>query len=370
MLRFIISAEKIRIINLTETSSLVRYLATVLSGLIAALLISSSISQAYAADLQALLVPSRNSTVASYIGVTTITLTYPAGSSISQELDGETKRISFTVNGTAGQQDAAGVGEAINAINIALLEANSPVQASKATISYSAVLRGDPTRATISYKTEIKPTLENYVLQHQGSSQIIDLEWRGIAISSPVVLNAPDIGEIEVNHPLGLLQSLYPSVAAKLSNTQAREIMDDPILDFKAFDFPLANWHQLFDPVGAYGGSAGLQGTEGATVLSVYAYGEGSLREGVFEAEEKDVSVSIDGADVQVHSITPPPSGQITIAGYSDEQEANGAEFASVSPDAPAGVQTSTGGFPIQVLLVLGGMMGAVAIFVLLKARK
>jgi LPXTG-motif cell wall-anchored protein len=33
-------------------------------------------------------------------------------------------------------------------------------------------------------------------------------------------------------------------------------------------------------------------------------------------------------------------------------------------------VQTSTGGFPIQVLLVLGGMMGAIAIFILFKARK
>ena len=32
--------------------------------------------------------------------------------------------------------------------------------------------------------------------------------------------------------------------------------------------------------------------------------------------------------------------------------------------------ETATGGFPIQVLLVLGGMMGAVAVFVLLKTRK
>jgi hypothetical protein len=31
---------------------------------------------------------------------------------------------------------------------------------------------------------------------------------------------------------------------------------------------------------------------------------------------------------------------------------------------------TATGGFPLQVLLVLGGMMGAVAVFVLVKARK
>lgn len=347
-----------------------KYYVSVLSGIISALLISSLASQAYAADLQALLIPSLDKTDASYIGVRTITLTYPADSSLAQELNGQNKRITFAVNGTAGQQDDAGVSQVIEFINNALLEANSPVQASAAKISYTAVLRGDSTRATISYKTEIKPTLEKFVLGSQGTSKIIDFEWRGIAINGPVILNAPDVGKIDVNHPVGLFQVFYPNVATKLMSTDAQEIMEDPILNFKAFDFPIASWHQLFDPVGAYGGGSGLQGTGGAKVLSVYAYGEGSLREGVHLPEEKDVSVNIDGADIAVHSTTPPPSGQITVAGYSDEQEADGAEFAVVSPDAPEGVQTSTGGFPIQVLLVLGGMMGAVAIFVLFKARK
>lgn len=367
---YYISAEKIRVINPAKASSLVKYFATVLSGIIAVLLISSVVSQAYAADLQALLVPSRDSTEASFIGVRSVTLAYPAGSSISQELEGQNRRISFTVNGTSGQQDAAGVGEAINLINAALLEANSPAQASKATITYTAVLRGEATRTVISYKTEIKPTLENYVLQNEGSSQIIDLEWRGLAILRPVVLNAKDIGEIDVNRPSGLLEALYPTVATKLLSTEAREIMEDPILNIEEFDFSIANWQQLFDPVCAYGCSAGLQGTEGARVLSVYSLGESSLREGAHTAKEKDASVSIDGADVKVHATTPPPSAQITIAGYSDEQEAEGGEFARVTLEAPAGVQTSSGGFPIQVLLVLGGMMGAIAIFILYRARK
>lgn len=347
-----------------------KYYATVFSGIIAALLISSFVSQAHAADLKALLVPTRDKVDASYIGVKTITLNYPAGSSLSQALDGQTRRISFTLNGTAGQQDETGVSQLINSINAALLEAKSPAQATAVTVSYSAVLRGDPTRTTISYKTEIEPTLEKYVLEVQGTSQIIDLEWRGIAINNPVVLNAPEIGEIDVNHPIGLLQALYPDLAEKLLNSQAKDIMEEPILNFKPFDFPMVSWHQLFDPVGAYGGVVDLQGTEGASVLSVYAYGEGSLREGIFVPEENDASASIDGADVAVHSTTPPPSGQITVAGFSNEQESGGTEFATVTADAPAGVQTSSGGFPIQVLLVLGGMMGAVAIFVLLKARK
>ena len=347
-----------------------KFYAAVYSGLIAALLLSSIVSQAYAADLKALLVPSRDKTEASYIGVRTITITYPAGSSLAQELDGESKRIDFSLNGTAGAQNDTGIAQVINSVNRALAEVKSPAQASSSVLQYNAVLRGEPTRTIISYKVEIKPTLENFVLSSDSSVDLIDLEWRGITIKDPVVVNSPDIGEINVNYPVGLLQALYPNVAEKLLSTPAKEIMQEPILNFEAFDFPMASWHQLFDPVGAYGGGVGLQGTEGASVLSVYAYGEGSLREGVHLAEEKDVSVSVDGSEVTVHSNTPPPSGQITVAGYSNEQESDGAEFALVTLDAPAGVQTSSGGFPIQVLLVLGGMMGAIAIFILYKARK
>ena len=349
-----------------------KYSATVFSGIIATLLISSFVSQAHAADLQALLVPARDSMVPSYIGVKTITLNYPDGSSLSQALDGEIQRISFSLNGTAGQENGAGVSQLINSVNAALLEANSPAQASAVTVSYSAILRGDPTRATVSYKVELEPTLENYVLNVQESegSRLIDLEWRGIAVNNPVVVNAPDIGEIDINRPIGLFQALYPDVAGSLLDSQASEIMGDPIMNYKAFDFPMASWHTLFDPVGIYGDAVALQGTEGASVLSVYAYGEGSIREGVHLAEEHDVSATIDGANVDVHSITPPPSAQITVAGYSNVQESGGAEFSTVTADAPAGVQTSTGGFPIQVLLVFGGMMGAIAIFILFKARK
>ena len=347
-----------------------KHYAGVFSAIIAVLLISSFVSQAHAADVKALLVPATGKTEVSYIGVRTISLAYPAGSSLAQALDGQNKRIDFSLNGTASAQDDTGMGQVISAINRALAEAKSPAQASSSILQYNAVLRGEPTRTLISYKVEIKPTLANYVLSSDSSGDIIDLEWRGIAINDAVVVNAPDIGKIDVNHPVGLLNVFYPEVAEKLLSTQAKEIMEDPILNFKVFDFPMASWHQLFDPVRAYGGSVELQGTEGASVLSVYAYGEGSLREGVHVAEEKDVSVSIDGSDIKVHSNTPPPSGQITVAGFSNEQESDGAEFALVTLDAPAGVQTSSGGFPIQVLLVLGGMMGAVAIFVLLKARK
>jgi hypothetical protein len=351
----------------------VKYFHIGLYGILAALLISSFIYQSYAADLTATLVPDRDRSEASYVGVRTLTLGYPAGSSVAQELDGKNERIQFTLNGTAaGQNDSAMTG-VIAAINRALIQAKSPVQVSEADLSYTGVLRGSPTSTVISYKVEIKPTLEKFVLQGaQGgqSGQLVDLEWRGITVSEPVVVNAPDVGQININYPIGLLQILHPTLAQKLESTQAKEILEEPILNFQDFNAPMSSWHRLFDPVGAYGGSVNLTGIEGAKALSVYSLGESSLREGAHGTEEKDSTASIDGVEVKVHSATPPPSGQIQIAGYANQQESGGLEYATVTSEAPSGAQTSSGGFPIQVLLVLGGMMGAIAIFILFKARK
>jgi hypothetical protein len=351
----------------------VKYFTLVVSGILAILLISFFVTQAYAADLAASVSPESGIAEASFRGVRTLTLEYPAGSTLAQELNGQNQRVEFTLNGTtATGQNNTGMSGLIAALNRAFIQADSPVQASQAVVSFSGVLRGGPTSTVISYSIDLQPTLERFVLQGgEGgqTGQLVDLEWRGITINEPLVVNAPDVGQININYPIGLLQALYPSLAQKLENSQASEVLNEPILNFEEFNAPMTTWHVLFDPVGAYGGSVGLE-TGGANALSVYSLGESSLREGAHGIQERDATATIDGATVNVHSTTPPPSGQIQIAGYSDHRESGGAWYSIVTAEAPEGAQTSTGGFPIQVLLVLGGMMGAIAIFILFKARK
>jgi hypothetical protein len=374
MLLIIIGDYGIKVINEVHRTLFVKYFTSVLSGILAVLLISGIINQAYAADLAAALNPATDiSNNASYIGVRTLTLQYPAGSALAQELDGQNRRVEFSLNSTTAGLNDTGMSNLVVALNRAFVQAESPVQASQAFVSYSGVLRGGPTSTVISYRVDVQPTLEKYVLptgEAGQSSRVVDLEWRGITINEPLVVNAPDVGQININYPIGLLQALYPTVAQKFESTQAREIMDEPILNFDDFNAPMDTWHLLFDPVGTYGGSVGLSGTGGAKALSVYSLGESSLREGTHTIQEKDATATIDGANVNVHSATPPPSGQIQIAGYSKAQESGGSWFATVTTEAPEGAQTSSGGFPIQVLLVFGGMMGAIAIFILFKARK
>ena len=88
------------------------------------------------------------------------------------------------------------------------------------------------------------------------------------------------------------------------------------------------------------------------------------------EAKESDASAVIDGTNVEVHGSHPPPSGQIQIGGFATVTKSGNSEVAFVTENAPEGTSTATGGFPLQVLLILAGMMAAVSVFVLWKARK
>lgn len=346
-----------------------KHFTAAFSAAVAALLISGFVSQAFATDLHVTLVPERNKTQVSFVGVRVLEISHPSGSSVEQGFD--EYRISFKMNGTAGQQDDSGVSQLIGAVNQALLNAKSPAHATAIELTYNVIIRSDASRTIINYKVELTPTLEDYLLQAEAGQvgHIVDLEWRGIVVDGPIILSSPE-GKFDVNRPIGLIQLRYPDIAEKFANSQAKEIMEDSLMNFEDFDAPMSSWQFLFDPVGAYGGGVGLQGTEGAKVISVFALGEGSIREGAYEPEEKEVTVNIDGANVRVHSNNPPPSAQIQIAGYADDQTSEAGDFALVTADAPAGITTSTGGFPIQVLLVFGGMMGAIAIFILFKARK
>jgi hypothetical protein len=147
--------------------------------------------------------------------------------------------------------------------------------------------------------------------------------------------------------------------------------MQDPILNFQTIGASMDIWHFLFDPTGSIAGASGLFSQQpGSRAVSVYALGESSLREGTYTEQTKDASATINGETVGVHASTPPPSAQIQIAGFSRTQKSgNGGDVAYVSAQAPAGTVTATGGFPTQVLLVFGGMMGGIAVFVLFKSR-
>ena len=216
--------------------------------------------------------------------------------------------------------------------------------------------------------------ISNFVLQKTNGTQntVVDIDWRSIVVNDPLIVDAPKYGKISVNYPIGLLQAIHPDLVQQISKSQSVDIFKAPLLNFETVGIPMDRWHFLFDPTGSLAGVAGSGFTEqgGARAVSIYSLGESSFREGTFTEQTSDSTATLDNTQVQVHSSTPPPSAQLQIAGFAKIQKSGNNELAFVSTQAPAGNVTATGSFPLQVLLVFGGMMGAVAVFVLVKARK
>lgn len=335
--------------------------------IIAALLIASFANEAYAAQIDAALIPEFDRAAGSFVGVKFVTITYETGSAMAALFNGRTERIEFSMNGT----NATGMSELIVKANQALIRVQSPVNVTSANLTYTGVLRGGPDRLTLTYSVEFTPTYTGFKLDRNATDNIlIDINWRGFVISEPVYVNAPERGEINVNQPIGLLQATFPEFADKLVSTEARTIMTEPILDFSEIgSMSMERWHVLFDPTfSQVSGNDIFKGDFGrAKVLSVYSLGECSIREGCPPPKEGDASVNIDGTAVRVHISTPQPNSHIEIAGFTSIETVAGHETIRVSlvdksPELPL--------FTIQVLFVFAGMMAAIAIFVLFRSRK
>ena len=164
----------------------------------------------------------------------------------------------------------------------------------------------------------------------------------------------------------------HPVLAEKLLSTRtSSEILASPVLDFRAIGTSdLNTWHWLFDPTAILAtqiNSTGLQGLGSARVISVYSYGECSLRQICPSLNDHSIQVNIDNSLVTIRPTTTLPSAQIQVAGYSTIEQLANAQILSVDL-LQTPVKTSDQ-FPLQVLVIFGGMMGAIAIFVLAKAR-
>jgi hypothetical protein len=342
--------------------------AVVLACIISTIFITGFISHTSAVQITAFLSPQTNSAQPDLTAVRFLTLNYDPGSALAQQFNGKAEHLRFTVNGTGGE-----LSQLISTFNQDIAsEKQSPVRINNATLQYTADLIGEPNQLLVSYKVDLKPFISGYVLQQNGpQGSVIDLDWRSVVVNPPLIVDTPKYGKVNVNYPIGLFQVLHPQLAQQLLNSPAAAIMQEPLFNFQPVGRSMDTWHFLFDPTGSVAGSSGLfNAPTGSRAVSVYALGESSLREGTFTEQVKDATATINGQTVGVHASTPPPSAQIQIPGFSKTQKTGNSEVAYVTTQAPQGTVTATGGFPIQVLLVFGGMMGAVAVFVLFKTRK
>lgn len=328
-------------------------------------ILSSFASQIYAIEVTTVVIPSLNEAQAQFTGDGIVTITYDPNSALSKNLTGFDENVKFKAN-----MSTPGMQELVSTINQVLNQKQTTARIQNATLDYNAQIHGTPGQLKISYLVRLKPLIQGVTLPNQNDTavNVIDMDWRSFVVPQSLNLQAPGLGEINVNYPIGLIQAKLPNFATQLAASDTEKLLEKPIFDFTLMGQSLDSWHFLFDPTGSQAGmlGSGFEEIAGAKVVSIFSLGESSFREGTFQDIEQEAKATIDGTTVNIHTFKSKPSGQIQIAGFAQLR----GQFITVSEDAPQGTNTATGGFPLQVLLILGGMMGAVAVFVLFKARK
>jgi len=338
------------------------------------ILLTSILIPAFAVQLDTLLMPERDRAEALYKSLTVIYIEYPNGGKLKSMLENVNEQIAFTAD-----KNTPGVQELIDKINQHLVnraERKSPVQVEDVKIDYKATLKGGSERATLEHLLKLDVLITRFVM-HTGSTSegtLIDLNWRGFNIDEPVIVKTEEHGDIEINFPSGYFYAKQPDVMKVLENSEAATILGQPSIDHREFtDLALDKWHWSFDPTGSITEAErfGFKEIGGANVVTFFALGEGSIREGIHREKFTEVNVVVDGDQYVVRNTAPPSSASIQILGYATESIQGTDEGAIVFEYAPEGSGRSyTGGFPITVLAVFGAMLGAVAGFVLWRANK
>lgn len=339
---------------------------------LASILITSAMIPAFAIQLDTLLIPKRDKAEALYKAISVVYIEYPNGGKLQSMLQNTNDQIEFKAD-----KNTVGMQELINRINNNLVrEKSSPVIVEDVKVDYKAVLKADERRAVLEHNVKLDVLITRFVLNIGSTSEgtLIDLNWRGLHIDEPVVLTTEKYGDVEINFPSGYYYNKNPEVMKALESTDAMKVLSSPSIDFRELtDVPINKWHWLFDPTGSIKESErfGFTEVEGANVITFFALGEGSLREGIHREKTTKVDVAVDGVKYMIRSTSPPSSATIQITGYATESIQGSDEGALVFDFVPEGAGKSyTGGFPIVVLAVLGGLMGAVAGFVLWRANK
>ncbi|MEM4310490.1 MAG: hypothetical protein QXS98_06825 [Candidatus Nitrosocaldus sp.] len=310
-----------------------------------------------------------------FLSVRVSTIEHPQGGKLKDMLAGVNEKIIFRANDTT-----PGIEVLKEKINEGLLEAGSPAKVKEVReVVYNVALQDDGMKITMQQSLTLKLLLTGIVIQEAVYDQpaIIDLNWRGFKVNGqvPITLNADGTTvKMDINTMRGYLEVKYPEVVSLLSkDSKFSEMLDDPLINYERIkELPITQWHKLINALQSMAEAEKWGVREPAPAVTVVSAGEGSLREGQHPPRILSAQANIDGSTYYMTIQDPPISATLDIYYWAEPIRDNHGDAARVYLSDPGEklVQSSTGNFPLMVLLAFAGMMGAIAGFVIWRANK
>jgi hypothetical protein len=289
----------------------------------------------------------------------TVFIEYPNGGALFDVLRSSDWKVSGTADATN-----PGVQELMMKLNQGIQDDGSQATISDLNVLYEFQLTGRSIQTSIDYRVILEGTITNYVITEDSQKKLVDLGWRGLSTTSSIMIDG-----IDINIPLGILQTQEPIIYNTFVGTEAEDVLNRELInaDF-ILEQPMTNWHFLFDPTGinADASTFGLDDSIAGFVVSSWTMGESSIREGrqverVYEAE-----VMADEL-YTVRSVQSSDQANLHIIGFGAIDVLDSVEIVGVTPTPPEDyMTTSTGGFPIMVIYGMAGMaaIGGIGFFI------
>ena len=330
----------------------------VFSVLLATLIIFTTSTSAWAAQLDARINPNNQASNFEMKYQRTVFIEYNEGGQIADVLRGKSWETTIMADSSN-----PGVADLMQKLNDKLASDGSGVRIFDLNVDYSATLTGRAINTAIDYKIILTGTLTNYVITQDRDRSLVDMGWRGITVYGPIVIDG-----VEINLPISILKDNEATVYSHIAGTEGEALLSENLINADGIkNQPLTNWHFLFDPTGINVDASqyGLAEDIAGFVVSGYTMGESSIREGRQVEQEKEAHFTADRNYV-VRSVQSADNANIHVIGFGAIDNLAGLEIVGVTPTPPEGfATTSTGGFPVGIIYGMAGLaaVGGGAIF-------
>ena len=334
--------------------------AIILTILLAGLIVIGTSAPAFGAQLDTRINPNNAESPFKMSYLKTVFIEYPNGGVLFDTLS----TSQWIVSGTADSTNP-GVQELMSNLNNGIQSDGSQARISDLNVIYEFQLKGRSIQTSIDYRVVLEGTITDYIITEDSQKKLVDLGWRGLTTTSPITIDG-----IEINIPLGVLETEEPILYNTFVGTEAESVLNRELInaDF-ILEQPLTNWHFLFDPTGinADASQFGLDESIAGFVISSWTMGESSIREGrqverIYEAE-----VMADET-YTIRSVQSTDTANLSSVGFGALDILDGVEIIGVTPTPPDDyMTTSTGGFPIMIIYGMAGLaaVGGIGFFII-----
>jgi len=290
-----------------------------------------------------------------------VAIDYSNGGKLKDLLNGKNMTLAFTDN----SENNTSIKAFMENINTEFaIDRKTTATISNLTVSYQVQISGDDKGATIDYKILLTPVLNGYVLSKGGGDvpTVFDISWMGFKMTGPVVISTSNLGDLDINSPMGIIKNQLPDVYNVLNGTAAADPLSSNLIDASPLvGYPIEKWNTLFDPSYTVADSAGYGYGGKKVAVTGFAYGQSDLYQGSLKAQNIDIDFTTD-AKYHLTIVERASSGTLDADGHANGYEVQGDPAISTTAQVSStGTNATAQGLSTMTIYAMAGFAAIIA---------